>query len=111
MPYIKEAAQVALGVLNSTRHTLLVGEAAAKFAESLGYHRTNLSTNESLAIWKQWKNTRCQPNFRMPYVWVPNPNQSCGPYHYKNGSRNSAHSNFLFKTFSKKIWRFLLIFL
>ncbi|VDL18492.1 unnamed protein product [Hymenolepis diminuta] len=89
MPYIKQAAQVALGVLNSTRHTLLVGEAAAKFAESLGYHRTNLSTNESLTIWKQWKNTRCQPNFRIPYVWVPNPNQSCGPYRYKNGSRNN----------------------
>ncbi|KAM3172726.1 hypothetical protein ACTXT7_013948 [Hymenolepis weldensis] len=64
MPYIKRAAQVALGVLNSTRHTLLVGEAAAKFAESLGYHRTNLSTNESLAIWKQWKNTRSLQNSR-----------------------------------------------
>nr|CDS33764.1 N(4) (Beta N acetylglucosaminyl) L asparaginase [Hymenolepis microstoma] len=86
MPYIKQAAQVALGVLNSTRHTLLVGEASTKFAESLGYHRTNLSTNESLAMWKQWKNASCQPNYRMPFAWTPDPNRRCGPYHYKNSS-------------------------
>lgn len=91
MPYIKEAAQVALGVLNSTRHTLLVGEAATKFAESLGYRRTSLSSNESISTWKKWKEGNCQPNFRIPYAWTPNPRQSCGPYHYhKNCSRNGT---------------------
>ncbi|EUB55447.1 N(4)-(Beta-N-acetylglucosaminyl)-L-asparaginase [Echinococcus granulosus] len=86
MGYIKEAAQVALGVLNSTRHTLLVGEAATRFAESLGYHRTNLSSNESTEVWKQWKLKDCQPNFRIPYSWIPNPRNSCGPYQFKNKS-------------------------
>ncbi|CDS36241.1 N4 Beta N acetylglucosaminyl L asparaginase [Echinococcus multilocularis] len=86
MGYIKEAAQVALGVLNSTRHTLLVGEAATRFAESLGYHRNNLSSNESTEVWKQWKSKDCQPNFRIPYSWIPNPKNSCGPYQFKNKS-------------------------
>ncbi|KAL5109148.1 hypothetical protein TcWFU_006970 [Taenia crassiceps] len=86
LAYIKEATQVALGVLNSTRHTLLVGEAATRFAESLGYHRTNLSSNESIEEWMQWKSRNCQPNFRLPYSWIPNAMNSCGPYQFKNKS-------------------------
>ncbi|KAM7536035.1 hypothetical protein Aperf_G00000103718 [Anoplocephala perfoliata] len=93
MPYIKQAAQVALGVLNSTRHTLLAGEAATRFAESLGYKRTNLSTNESLEIWKKWKEGNCQPNFRIRSAWTPDPKENCGPYHYKNGSRNALQDS------------------
>ena len=83
MSNIKEAAEVALGVLNSTRHTLLVGEAATRFAESLGYSRTDIGSKQSVEIWKQWKSGNCQPNFRVPYFWSPNPRANCGPYEYK----------------------------
>ncbi|VDK39571.1 unnamed protein product [Taenia asiatica] len=99
LAYIREAAQVALGVLNSTRHTLLVGEAATRFAESLGYHRTSLSSNESFEAWKQWNSKNCQPNFRLPYSWIPNPRNSCGPYQFKNKSRAGPEDKFPWRTF------------
>lgn len=107
MPYIKQAAQVALGVLNSTHHTLLAGEAATRFAESLGYQRTNLSTNESLESWNQWKKGYCQPNFRISYAWTPDPKQNCGPYHYKNGSRSGENSGLQFKDIDGSSFTFL----
>ncbi|VDM34736.1 unnamed protein product [Hydatigera taeniaeformis] len=93
MAYIRQAAQVALGVLNSTRHTLLVGEAATRFAESLGYQRTDISSDESTQVWKEWKAKNCQPNFRAPCAWIPNPRNSCGPYKFKNKSRSSLLSS------------------
>uniref|UniRef100_A0A0X3NSX0 N(4)-(Beta-N-acetylglucosaminyl)-L-asparaginase n=2 Tax=Schistocephalus solidus TaxID=70667 RepID=A0A0X3NSX0_SCHSO len=80
MPYIKEAIKVALGVMQMTRHTLLVGPPATNFAASIGFHRTDLSSNESRAMWKEWHDGQCQPNFRVPYQWTPDPRRSCGPY-------------------------------
>nr|AFX73012.1 family T2 unassigned peptidase [Spirometra erinaceieuropaei] len=80
MPYIKEATKVALGVMQMTRHTLLMGPAATNFAASLGFRRTDLSSNESRAMWKDWHDGHCQPNFRVPYQWTPDPRRSCGPY-------------------------------
>ncbi|VDD75049.1 unnamed protein product [Mesocestoides corti] len=86
MPEIREAIKVAEGVLRFTRHTLLAGESAARFAESLGFKRTNLSSNESIRDWKAWKDGNCQPNFRIPSAWIPDPKSHCGPYHGKNRS-------------------------
>lgn len=62
MKRIKEASKVAQHVMKNTKHTLLVGDGATQFATQMGFKETNLSTNDSLNLWKQWK-TNCQPNF------------------------------------------------
>lgn len=62
MKRIKSAAKVARHVMENTEHTLLVGDGATQFAISMGFKETNLSTNSSLNLWKEWKTT-CQPNF------------------------------------------------
>lgn len=62
MKRIKEASKVARHVMENTKHTLLVGDGATKFASQMGFKETDLSTNDSLNLWKQWK-TNCQPNF------------------------------------------------
>lgn len=62
MRRIKEASKVARHVMENTKHTFLVGEGATQFAKQMGFKETNLSTNYSLDLWKQWK-TNCQPNF------------------------------------------------
>lgn len=62
MKRIKAAAKVARYVMENTKHTLLVGDGATQFATHMGFKETNLSTNKSLYLWKQWKNN-CQPNF------------------------------------------------
>ncbi|VDN09102.1 unnamed protein product [Dibothriocephalus latus] len=80
MPYIKEASKVALGVMQMTRHTLLMGPPATNFAASLGFRRTDLASKESRAEWREWHDGNCQPNFRVPYQWTPDPRRSCGPY-------------------------------
>ncbi|XP_037918053.1 N(4)-(Beta-N-acetylglucosaminyl)-L-asparaginase [Hermetia illucens] len=75
---IKDAISVAYHVLKYTRHTMLVGEHATEFALMMGFKRENLQTPKSLAIWRDWKDKNCQPNF-----WtnvLPNPEKSCGPY-------------------------------
>lgn len=62
MKRIKSASKVARFVMENTEHTLLVGEGATQFALQMGVQETNLSTSDSLDLWKQWK-TNCQPNF------------------------------------------------
>lgn len=62
MRRIKEASKVARHVMENTKHTFLVGEGATQFAKQMGFKETNLSTNYSLDLWKQWK-INCQPNF------------------------------------------------
>lgn len=75
---IKDAIAVARHVLENTRHTLLVGEQATKFAEMMGFQRESLSTSNSMRLHEDWTKQNCQPNF-----WTnvaPNPSKSCGPY-------------------------------
>lgn len=60
---IKDAISVAYHVLKYTRHTMLVGEHATEFALMMGFKRENLQTPKSLAIWRDWKDKNCQPNF------------------------------------------------
>ncbi|XP_019289801.1 N(4)-(beta-N-acetylglucosaminyl)-L-asparaginase [Panthera pardus] len=75
---IKNAIGVARKVLEHTAHTLLVGESATKFAESMGFISEDLSTNTSRALHSDWLAGNCQPNY-----WrnvVPDPSKYCGPY-------------------------------
>ncbi|CAI5531244.1 unnamed protein product [Closterium sp. Naga37s-1] len=76
---VKAAVRVAYLVLLHTYHSLLVGDAATDFALEMGLPGPeNLSTNRSLAMWRQWKAASCQPNY-----WrnvTPDAARSCGPY-------------------------------
>ncbi|CAI5479725.1 unnamed protein product [Closterium sp. Yama58-4] len=76
---VKAAVRAAYLVLLHTYHSLLVGDAATDFALEMGLPGPeNLSTNRSLAIWRQWKAASCQPNY-----WrnvAPDAARSCGPY-------------------------------
>ncbi|XP_052018255.1 N(4)-(beta-N-acetylglucosaminyl)-L-asparaginase [Apodemus sylvaticus] len=75
---IKNAIGVARKVLEHTTHTLLVGNSATKFAESMGFPKEDLSTNTSRALHLDWLSRNCQPNY-----WrnvIPDPSKYCGPY-------------------------------
>ncbi|XP_021517779.1 N(4)-(beta-N-acetylglucosaminyl)-L-asparaginase isoform X2 [Meriones unguiculatus] len=75
---IKNAIGVARKVLEHTTHTLLVGESATKFAESMGFTNEDLSTSASRAIHSDWLSRNCQPNYWKKVV--PDPSKYCGPY-------------------------------
>ncbi|KAG8504598.1 N(4)-(beta-N-acetylglucosaminyl)-L-asparaginase [Galemys pyrenaicus] len=75
---IKNAVGVARKVLEHTTHTLLVGESATKFAESMGFINEDLSTSTSRALHSDWHARDCQPNY-----WrnvIPDASKYCGPY-------------------------------
>nr|KAF6427099.1 aspartylglucosaminidase [Rousettus aegyptiacus] len=75
---IKNAIGVARKVLEHTTHTLLAGESATKFAESMGFVNEDLSTNASRALHSDWLARNCQPNY-----WrnvIPDASKYCGPY-------------------------------
>lgn len=63
MRNIKDAIAVARYVLWNTQHTLLVGERATEFAIMMGFRNESLATPASLNMWKQWRDSHCQPNF------------------------------------------------
>jgi N4-(beta-N-acetylglucosaminyl)-L-asparaginase len=52
---IKNPAQVALKVLRTTDHVLLVGEGALRFARAHGFVEQNLLTEASRRKWLEWK--------------------------------------------------------
>ncbi|THD24108.1 Beta N acetylglucosaminyl L asparaginase [Fasciola hepatica] len=93
MPYIRQAAQVAREVLYTTKHSLIVGIKASEFAVSRGYQKQSLDTPESIELWNKWKAANCQPNYREPSTWIPDPQTQCGPYgpkwtaQYQTGDR------------------------
>ncbi|CAO2612133.1 AGA [Lemmus lemmus] len=75
---IKNAIGVARKVLEHTTHTLLVGESASKFAESMGFTNEDLSTSASKALHSDWLARNCQPNHWRKVI--PDPSKYCGPY-------------------------------
>ncbi|XP_072762786.1 N(4)-(Beta-N-acetylglucosaminyl)-L-asparaginase-like [Anoplolepis gracilipes] len=86
---VKSAISVARKVLQYTKHTLLNGELATKFAIKMGFKEESLTTNKSSEIWTQWKANNCQPNF-----WKnvePDPTTSCGPYKPRNIQDNEIN--------------------
>ncbi len=75
---VKNAIVVARGVLEHTNHSLLVGDAATRFAvDFLGFPEEPLGTPESDAMHAEWQANACQPNF---YRNFPNCTTSCPPY-------------------------------
>jgi N4-(beta-N-acetylglucosaminyl)-L-asparaginase len=51
----KHPAQVAYEIMRRTTRVLLVGEGAARFANSLGFPQENLLTERARKIWLYWK--------------------------------------------------------
>ncbi|KJH40666.1 asparaginase [Dictyocaulus viviparus] len=88
---IKDAARLALAVMNYTKHTMLVGEAATKFAIEMGFKEQNLSTTFSSEMFSEWKRNKCQPNFWMNVE--PDPTKTCGPYRPQNYRYSSLQRN------------------
>ncbi|XP_075412972.1 N(4)-(beta-N-acetylglucosaminyl)-L-asparaginase [Tenrec ecaudatus] len=75
---IKNAIGVARKILEYTTHTLLVGESATKFAESMGFIAEDLSTDVSRALHSDWLAQNCQPNYWQNVI--PDASKYCGPY-------------------------------
>ncbi|CDW53961.1 N(4) (Beta N acetylglucosaminyl) L asparaginase [Trichuris trichiura] len=75
---IKNAVRVAAAVMKYTTHSLIVGEAATRFALEMGFEESDLHTKDSIDMWKAWAEAQCQPNFRRNVI--PDPTQHCGPY-------------------------------
>lgn len=83
MRYVKDGIRAARMVMKYSQHTLLAGEGASAFAISMGLPGPmNLSSPESVNKWSDWKENRCQPNFRKNVV----PANDCGPYKPNNGA-------------------------
>ncbi|KAK4887569.1 hypothetical protein RN001_003840 [Aquatica leii] len=86
---VKNAMSVARRVLENTEHSFLIGDLATRFAKQMGFKEEALSTNNSISMWREWKNNNCNPNF-----WKnvkPDPLRSCGPY--QPISENSVYFN------------------
>ena len=73
----RDAISIARYVMTYTSQTLLVGEGAEEFASMVGFAPISATTNESLKIYKAWKEANCQPNF---YENIPEAVTQCGPY-------------------------------
>jgi N4-(beta-N-acetylglucosaminyl)-L-asparaginase len=74
MRNIIHPAAVARQVMKRTRHCLLVGEGALRFARAHGFPEVNLLTDEARQIWLHWKETH-DPNDD----WVPPPAEATAP--------------------------------
>lgn len=67
---IKSAIKVARRVLENTKHSLLGGDLAAKFAIEMGFRNESLTTNVSHGMWEKWRAKNCQPNFwKVSYIF------------------------------------------
>ncbi|KAH8400950.1 hypothetical protein KR009_001970, partial [Drosophila setifemur] len=77
MEGIRNAILVANAVLKHTKHTLLVGRQAAKFARSMGYKLQIAPNVTTKSVMQKWKQNKCQPNF---YRDVLPFEPRCGPY-------------------------------
>ncbi len=76
---VKKAISVAKFVMNSTHHSLLVGQSATDFAAQMGFQLESLTSSVSKQDYTQWVSNQCQPNY-----WknvLPDPSGNCGPYH------------------------------
>ncbi|KAK6105365.1 Asparaginase family protein [Brugia pahangi] len=91
LPNIKDAARVAYAVMKYTKHSILVGEHAAKFALEMGFKYESLYTNTSYAEHHKWIKHNCQPNYRKNVS--PDPTKSCGPYKPTSDKDKLAYSD------------------
>ena len=63
---IKNPSKVARLVMEKTRHVLLVGEGALKFARSQGFKEENLLTEAARRAWLKWKGA-----LKDKSAWIP----------------------------------------
>jgi N4-(beta-N-acetylglucosaminyl)-L-asparaginase len=63
---IMHPAAVARVVMKKTRHVLLVGDNALKFAREQGFPETDLLTDETRRAWIAWKESRLRGDSRIP---------------------------------------------
>ncbi|KAL1841241.1 hypothetical protein VTJ49DRAFT_7309 [Mycothermus thermophilus] len=76
---IKRAISVARAVMRYTRHSLLVGDLATKFAVEMRLGpEEDLSTEESRRRCEEWRAGGCTGNYRVGVE--PDPETNCGPY-------------------------------
>nr|NP_611615.1 uncharacterized protein Dmel_CG4372 [Drosophila melanogaster]Q9W2C3.2 RecName: Full=L-asparaginase-like protein CG4372; Flags: Precursor [Drosophila melanogaster]AAF46769.2 uncharacterized protein Dmel_CG4372 [Drosophila melanogaster] len=75
---VRNAILVADAVLKYTKHSVLVGKSATKFARSLGYKEEYLTDARTRNVLKKWRSNGCQPNFWRDVH--PSPAENCGPY-------------------------------
>jgi N4-(beta-N-acetylglucosaminyl)-L-asparaginase len=81
---IRDAISVARAVLEHTRHSLLVGDLATRFAVEMGFGpEEDLSTAESRARCEEWRRGGCKGNYWLNVL--PDPETSCGPYRPVDG--------------------------
>ena len=67
---VMHPAAVAQMVMKRSRHCLLVGEGALRFARAHGFPEVDLLTDEARAIWLHWKETRDPKD-----DWLPPPSK------------------------------------
>jgi N4-(beta-N-acetylglucosaminyl)-L-asparaginase len=72
---IMHPAAVARLVMMRTKHCLLVGDGALRFARAHGFPEINLLTEESRQIWLHWKETRDPKD-----DWVPPPDEKVAAF-------------------------------
>ncbi len=72
---IMHPAAVARVVMQRTRHCLLVGEGALRFARAHGFPEVDLLTDESRRIWLHWKETRDAKD-----DWLPPPDEKVAAF-------------------------------
>ncbi len=72
---IVHPAAVARVVMQRTRHCLLVGEGALKFARAHGFPEVNLLTDEARQIWLHWKETHDSND-----DWLPAPKETVAAF-------------------------------
>ncbi|HKI16914.1 MAG TPA: N(4)-(beta-N-acetylglucosaminyl)-L-asparaginase [Isosphaeraceae bacterium] len=68
-------AAVARVVMQRSRHCLLVGQGALRFARAHGFPEVNLLTDEARQIWLHWKETRDPKD-----DWVPPPDEKVAAF-------------------------------
>jgi N4-(beta-N-acetylglucosaminyl)-L-asparaginase len=72
---IMHPAAVARVVMQRTRHCLLVGDGALRFARAHGFPEVDLLTDESRRIWLHWKETHDAKD-----DWLPPPDEKVAAY-------------------------------
>lgn len=78
MAGVRNAILVADAVLRLTKHSLIVGKSAEKFARSLGYKEEVPPWRRTKEVLREWRLNRCQPNFWRDVR--PSATANCGPY-------------------------------
>ena len=63
MKRIKRPISVARKVMEKTKHTLIVGDDATRFAVRMGWKEEELITEKSRRLWQQWKENPARKDF------------------------------------------------